>query len=54
MKIDLEGEMETLLIPLYGKAKMSEEGIFEDSFAQKSVEKLNFDFSSLKIQKRHR
>ncbi|MCR3956697.1 MAG: class I SAM-dependent methyltransferase [Gudongella sp.] len=52
MNIDLDGEMETLLIPLYGKAKMSEEGIFVDTFAQKSVENLNFDFTSLKIQKK--
>ncbi|WP_409229143.1 class I SAM-dependent methyltransferase [Gudongella sp. SC589] len=52
MKIDLEGEMETLLIPLYGKAKMSEDGIFRDTFAQRAVTRLNFDFSKLKIQKK--
>lgn len=52
MKIDLKGEMETLLIPLYGKASMSEEGIFKDTFAQKAVSRLSFDFSKLKIQKK--
>ncbi len=50
MKIQLKNEMETLLIPLYGKAKMSEMGIFKDSYAESAVKKLDYDYSRLKIQ----
>jgi O-methyltransferase involved in polyketide biosynthesis len=42
--------METLLIPLYGKAKMSEMGIFPDSYAEAAITKLDYDYSRLKIQ----
>lgn len=34
MKITLTNEMETLLIPLYGRAQMSQQGIFEDKEAE--------------------
>jgi hypothetical protein len=52
MKIQLKEEMETLLIPLYGKAKMSETGIFRDSFAEDAVRKLDYNYSRLKIKKK--
>jgi len=50
MKIQLKNEMETLIIPLYGKAKMSEMGIFKDSYAEAAIAKLDYDYSRLKIQ----
>ena len=52
MKIQLSQEMETLLIPLYGKARMSEMGLFRDPFAEAATEQLDYDFSKLKIQKK--
>lgn len=52
MKIQLKNEMETLLIPLYGKAKMSKIGVFKDSFAEVAIDKLEYDYSKLKIQKK--
>jgi O-methyltransferase involved in polyketide biosynthesis len=50
MKILLKNEMETLIIPLYGKAKMSEIGVFKDSYAEAAIDKLDYDYSRLKIQ----
>ncbi len=50
MKIQLKNEMETLIIPLYGKAKMSEMGVFKDPYAEDAIGKLDYDYSSLKIQ----
>lgn len=50
MKIQLKNEMETLIIPLYGKAKMSEMGVFKDSYAEEAIDKLDYDYSRLKIQ----
>ena len=50
MKIQLKNEMETLLIPLYGKAKMSEMGVFKDLYAEAAINKLDYDYSGLKIQ----
>ncbi len=50
MKIQLKKEMETLIIPLYGKARMSEMGIFHDPYAEAAVAKLDYDYSGLKIQ----
>ncbi len=49
--ITLDKEKETLLIPLYGKAKESKKkgAILPDSKAVEIVEKIGFDFSSLKI-----
>jgi O-methyltransferase involved in polyketide biosynthesis len=52
MKILLKNEMETLIIPLYGKAKMSEIGVFKDSYAEAAIDKLDYDYSRLKIQKK--
>jgi O-methyltransferase involved in polyketide biosynthesis len=50
MKILLKNEMETLIIPLYGKAKMSEIGVFKDSYAEEAIDKLDYNYSRLKIQ----
>lgn len=50
MKIQLTNEMETLIIPLYGKAKMSEIGVFKDSYAEAAINKIDYDYSKLKIQ----
>lgn len=50
MKIQLKNEMETLIIPLYGKAKMSEMGVFKDPYAEAAINKINYDYSKLKIQ----
>lgn len=50
MKIQLKNEMETLIIPLYGKAKMSEMGVFKDPYAEAAINKLDYDYSRLKIQ----
>lgn len=52
MKIQLKNEMETLLIPLYGKAKMSEMGVFKDSYAEATIDKIDYDYSRLKIQEK--
>lgn len=52
MKIALEKEMETLLIPLYGRAMMHQKGLAEDPFAEETVEKLDYDFSKLRIQEK--
>lgn len=52
MKILLKNEMETLIIPLYGKAKMSEMGVFKDSYAEAAIDKLDYDYSRLKIQEK--
>ncbi|MGE4483807.1 MAG: class I SAM-dependent methyltransferase, partial [Oscillospiraceae bacterium] len=50
MKISLEKEMETLLIPLYGRAMMSTKGIFEDEDAELAVKNIDYDFSKLHIR----
>ncbi len=50
MKIRLRNEMETLIIPLYGKAKMSKMGIFKDPYAEAAVGRIDYDYSKLKIQ----
>lgn len=52
MKIKLKYEMETLIIPLYGKAKMSQLGIFLDPYAEEMVQKIEYDYSKLKIQQK--
>lgn len=52
MKIFLKEEMETLLIPLYGKAQMSKKGIFLDRDAEKAVAQIDYDFSKLHIQEK--
>jgi O-methyltransferase involved in polyketide biosynthesis len=50
MKIQLKNEMETLIIPLYGKAKMSKRGVFKDPYAEAAIGKLEYDYSRLNIQ----
>ncbi len=50
MKIQLKNEMETLIIPLYGKAKMSKTGVFKDPYAEAAIGTLEYDYSRLKIQ----
>lgn len=48
---DLTGEQKTLLITLYGKAQESllPDSLLHDRFAAEAVEKLDFDFSSLRL-----
>ncbi len=50
MKIHLKNEMETLIIPLYGKAKMSETGVFKDPYAEAAIGELDYDYARLKIR----
>lgn len=50
MKIALSGAMETLLIPLYGRAQMSRRGLFPDTDAEQAVARIDYDFSRLKIR----
>lgn len=52
MKIRLKDEMETLLIPLYGRAQMSAKGFFHDPFAEQAVRSIDYDFSRLRIQEK--
>lgn len=52
MRITLTEEMETLLIPLYGRAQMSRLGVFEDKEAERVVESIAYSFSDLKIVKK--
>lgn len=50
-KITLDKEKETLLIPLYGKALESRKSspVLHDPTAVEIIEKINYDFASLKI-----
>ena len=50
MNIQLTKEMETLLIPLYGRAKMSIKGVFKDEDAEFAVKNIDYDFSKLQIR----
>jgi O-methyltransferase involved in polyketide biosynthesis len=52
MKVSLKEEMETLLIPLYGKAQMSRKGLFQDREAEEAVAQIDYDFSKLHIQEK--
>jgi O-methyltransferase involved in polyketide biosynthesis len=52
MKIQLRDEMETLLIPLYGRAQMSRRGLFYDRQAEEAVRQIDYDFSRLCIQEK--
>lgn len=52
MKISLKQEMETLLIPLYGRAQMSKKGLFRDRDAEYAVDQIDYDFSKLHIQEK--
>jgi len=49
MKLDLSGLEETLLVPLWGRAKFSRENaaIINDTKAIELVEQLDYDFSRL-------
>jgi len=49
MKLDLGGVEETLLVPLWGRAKISRESpyILDDTKAIELVEQLDYDFSRL-------
>jgi O-methyltransferase involved in polyketide biosynthesis len=48
----LTKEKETLLIPLFGRAKMSEEGLFEDKAAEQAAKALGKAGERLKIKKK--
>ena len=50
MKISLSGNMETALIPLYGRAKMSRDGLFEDKDAERAITLIDYDFTKLRVQ----
>lgn len=52
IQIQLEKEMETLLIPLYGRAQMSSKGYFQDRYAENAIRSIHYDFSRLKIQEK--
>lgn len=49
MKIDLEGIQQTLLMPLWGRAKLSKEknAFFVDLKAIDIIEKINYDFTKI-------
>jgi methyltransferase (TIGR00027 family) len=52
-KITLDKEAETLLIPLYGRAMMSRAGkIIHDPFAEETLQKIDYDFSKLKVEEK--
>jgi O-methyltransferase involved in polyketide biosynthesis len=44
--------METLLIPLYGRAKMSQRGMFKDEDAELAITQIDYDFSKLQIKEK--
>lgn len=52
MAISLTKEKETLLIPLLGRARMSEAGLFTDKPAERVVNSIDYDFSHLRIDKK--
>lgn len=52
MKLSLKEEMETLLIPLYGRAQMSRKGLFQDLDAESAISQIDYDFSKLNIQEK--
>jgi len=52
LKIQLKEEMETLLIPLYGRAQMSKAGYFRDADAEEAVRSIDYNFSRLHIQEK--
>ncbi|MGM0396761.1 MAG: class I SAM-dependent methyltransferase [Bacillota bacterium] len=53
-KVTLEREMETLLIPLYGKAVENKKNnpIIEDPKAEEIVNSIDYDFNKLRIQEK--
>ena len=52
MRISLKEEMETLLIPLYSRAKMSKKGMFKDDDAELAIMQIDYDFSKLRVQEK--
>jgi O-methyltransferase involved in polyketide biosynthesis len=52
-KVSLTKEKETMLISLYSRAlhSRSENPLLRDSWAEKAIEKVDYDFSSIKINK---
>lgn len=52
MKIALEKEMKTLLIPLYGRTEMSRRGLFRDRDAERAVMRLDYSFSRQRIREK--
>jgi O-methyltransferase involved in polyketide biosynthesis len=52
VKISLKEEMQTLLIPLYGRAQMSKKGLFKDEDAENALAQLDYDFSTLHIKEK--
>jgi O-methyltransferase involved in polyketide biosynthesis len=52
LKIALKEEMETLLIPLYGRAEMSKKGLFKDTDAEDAVAQIDYNFSNLEIKEK--
>ena len=53
-KITLEREMETLLIPLFGRAEATRQGLCSDPYAAETLDKIEYDFDALKIPKKTR
>lgn len=41
--------METLLIPLYGRMRMTRAGVCDDPYAERTVAAIDYDFAKLKI-----
>jgi len=52
VKIALQELKETLLIPLYARARMSRAGLIRDDFAERTVRELEYPFEKLKIRKK--
>lgn len=48
-KVVLKNEMETLLIPLYCRARMAERGFITDRHAEEAIRQIDYDFSRLHI-----
>jgi O-methyltransferase involved in polyketide biosynthesis len=53
-KITLRKEMETLLIPLCGRAEATRQGLIQDPYAVEALEGIEYDFAKLKIPKKTR
>jgi O-methyltransferase involved in polyketide biosynthesis len=52
LKICLQEEMETLLIPLYSRAVMSKKGLFKDEDAESAVARIDYGFSRLAVKEK--
>ncbi len=53
-KIALHREMETLLIPLYGRAESTRQGLCSDPYAVETLDRIEYNFGALKIPKKMR